>query len=55
MFGWTDLPFEILSYFTLQTKQAKTLIDILDYTISPMGSRMIKDGCPSIKGKISDR
>ena len=43
MFGWTDLPFEILSYFTLQTT-AKTLIDVLDHTISPMGSG--KDGIP---------
>ena len=39
MFGWIDLQFEILSYFTSVNDIAKTLIDVLDYTISPMGKQ----------------
>ena len=45
-----------LELFYSSNEQLKTLIDILDHTISPMGSRMIKRWLLiSIKRKISDR
>ena len=43
----TDLPFEILNYFTLQTEESNTEFDILRSHYLPMGSRMItRDGPP---------